>query len=303
MPQNCATPVPNGAVSCIEYIDRATHVGLIELETGFTTLELALNINSWRVLLQETLKAFLFKKVANFDNTTSDAGSVEPEISKVKTFIDTPPPSYTFYLQSNFCDYKDALGTIGINANYAIVYFLNNGKLLIVDGLDGSIDGFGALVSAITKGSAKEIENSFPLFINHTNYADFENALLIEPEWSVDDLLAYIPSGAKLRATSSYDTVAGTITVQLNDRGGLGIDGGVPADFTILPYPRTNVDTPVVTSAAAITGVAGGYTLTLDKNVVPESLEVGDQFVIQYKTLSSSVVTKISNILPVIVKN
>lgn len=304
MPENCAVQVPNGAVGCKKYIDRATHVALFRLTNGFDSLVLAGNINSWRVMLQETLTAFIFKKVSNFENRTSDAGSVEPDISKVEIFVDTPPPKYTFYLQSNFCDYKDVLGTIGINANYLVAYFLNDGQIMLVDGLDGSIDGFGSLVSAITKGSVKEIENSFPMFVNHTNYADFVNAVLIDPEWTVDDLLAYVPAGANLRATGAYDTVAGTITVQLNDRCGLGITGETDdTNFAIAPFPRTNVSTPVITSVAPISGVDGGYTFTLDKDAVPASLEVGDQFVFQYKVVASSIVTKISNWLPVIVKN
>jgi hypothetical protein len=90
----------------------------------------------------------------------------------------------------------------------------------------------------------------------------------------------------------------------LNDRGGLGITGETDdSNLVIGPFPKTNVSTPAITTVSAIAGVDGGYTFTLDKEASPESLEVGDQFFIQYKVVASSIVTKISNWLGVIVKN
>lgn len=295
----CATAVPNGATGCIKAIERATHVGLIELGNGFASLDAGLNINNYRVMLQETLKMFVFKKVHNFENTTSDPSITEPDISKTKLITDLPNQSFTFYLQSNFCDYKDVMKVIGVNSNYRVVYFLQDGSLLLVDGLDGSVTAFSALVSAVSKGPLKEIENSFPLYVNHTNYKEFENALMVTPEWDVDDLLAYIPSGSNMRTVTKYNTGTGVLRVSVTERCGDLETGLTASDFAVL---RSNVDTPAITSVTEVTGLDGYYDIVLNKESVPTELAVGDQIVIQRKTVASSVVSSISNELAVIVK-
>lgn len=297
----CAKGVPNGAVGCIKAIERATHVGLIANDaSSFASLEAALNINNYRVLIQETLKMFVFKKVHTFENTTSDPSITEPDISKTKLITDTSPLSYTFYLQSNFCDYKDVLKQIGLNANYTIVYFLQDGSVMMVDGLDGTVDGSNALVSAVSKGAQKEIENSFPLYVHHTNYGDLENAILLTPEWTVDDLLSYLPSGRTMRTVSKYDTSGGTVVVSVNERCGDGVASLTDADFEVV---RSNVSTPAITTVAAVVGKTGQYTLTLDKESTPESLALGDEMVIQHKVEASSIVSYVSNELAIIVKS
>ena len=268
---------------------------IIVAETGFT-LDAIANVQSqaeWIKAIREDLNIWGGKVFNSYENTTDDPNTITLDSTKKKNTT-RPNPSGTFYLDTNFCDTKEVLRSLK-NTNKTVIFELNDNSLHVTMNIAGKLMGFSGILDAVTKGIAQpaDVGNNLPLYFFSESYNEWENGWLIPMDFSLTDLiLEYSPVGLNIYPIGAYNTTSGVITVQVDVRCSPGgVTGLVVADFEIV---RTNnLTSPAITAINEVGN--GNYELTIQKEVVPANLAVGDFFVIQVKKVNGLIVQQISN--------
>ena len=266
-----------------------------DLNYSYTAKKVLAN---WKTDIQENLTIYGAAGLDSYNNTTDDPNIVTGAVSKAKKLTNTPLPSFEFFLDTNFCDFKEVLNTLE-GGNYGIFYELQDGTIL------GSIDTTGTEIGYFKpfqcniQASSKLLQETdattaFKVFVNHTKKKQLKDQFIFDPIWDTSELFEAMPNGLSMVATGVY--AASDQIVHVNERCASNKVGLLVADFDE-NESLGNVDTPAVT--AIVDEGAGDYTLTVEKNAVPETLVDGDIAVVRVKVLSALVATDLSGYISV----
>ena len=255
-------------------------------------------LTNWTDKIKQDLSISVLPGLVNYTPTTDDANVITNAVSKAKSVNNNPVPSFEFMLDSNFCDFQEILNTLK-GGNYGIFFEMQNGNIEGWQDRRGTEIGyfkpFLAQVKSYTKG-AQEIDSneSFKLFINFKKYTQVEQAKMFVPAWGVDELNEAMPEGLNMESTTIF--ASDEQNVQINVRCSDGATGLILADFET-SATMSNVSTPAIT--AMVENGGGEYDLTVEKNVVPESIVAGDLVVVRVNKLSGSDTMQLSGWLTV----
>lgn len=289
----CASKLPAGInINCLAVLAQVRNVILLSPGETFDSMADFRNLAKWKTKVQEELTASVFAGLHDYEDTTDDPNIKTSGLGK-KFVTNQPVPSGVFYLDTNFCDYKNALNTLN-GGTYSVVYILEDGSILGYLHSDGKVGGFTARINAITKGipTKDDLDMNYRVFINHTNYSQFESSALVLTSWKVDvELAAAMPLGFSTFVTTAYETAGGTVKVYVSERCGDPVTALTTVEFIITE--TNDLDTPVVSTC--VDDGLGHYTLTLEKSAVPEAMEAGDYMIIQVQAKTGAVYDNISN--------
>lgn len=290
----CNVLLPGGINGdCSIPLSEVKNIIITDKDVKFTNAEKDV-ITNWKTKIQQSLTIYAVAGLDSFENTTDDPNIVTGAVSKTKKVTNRPVPSFRFFLETNFCDYKEVLRTLkgGI---YGVFFELHGGMILGSQDISGAEIGyfkpFKCRIDAVSKLLVEsDATTGFPVYVNMMNYSQVENQFILEPTWDTAELVEAMPVGLNLYATGNY--TAGDITVKCTVRCGENKTGLVVADFDE-NTGLSNVAVPAVTVAADNGG--GSYTLTVQKGAVPADLAAGDIVYVRVKVLSGSDVTHLSN--------
>lgn len=295
----CIGNVPAGLQKlCGSNFEKVKNVYFLEAGTVFADKFEAASLAKWRTLIQEDLKVWGGKIVNSYEVTTADATEVTLDSGK-KLQSDRPIPSVSFMLNTNVCDSNMLFNTID-GKSYDIVFELLGGTIIVEKFRGGKRQGMNAKVYLKTKGIAQpaDVGNNVKVDVYFESYDAFLNLdYLPLTGWILaSEILVFSPIGLDIEEVIEYTTVSSDVDVQINVRCDAGFIGLLATDFVVIA--SNNLDTPDIT--ALIDNGNGSYTLTLEKEAVPEALAVGDFMTIQVQKKDGSVVQYISSEITII---
>jgi len=284
----------NGGVNqeCLAALSEIKNVLITDKDVSFSYTDKEV-LSNWTDKIKQDLTIAVLPGLVNYSPTTDDPNIVTSPVSKSKKITNDPIPSFEFMLDTNACDFKEILQTLD-GGNYGVFFEMQDGTIegwLDQSGTEiGYLKPFTATVKSFTKG-AQEIdsEEAFKLYVFFKKYAQVKNQFYFSPSWGVDELLEAMPVGLAMLKTAVWAADDQPVSVKI--RCADGYTGLIVADFEA-STAMSNVSTPAVT--AVVDDGGGGYTVTVQKAVVPESIVAGDRVVIRVKKLSASDVTHLS---------
>jgi hypothetical protein len=250
---------------------------------------------AWKTKIYTDLTVWIPRNIDSYENTTDDPNIVTSDSSTKKSITNNPAPSGTFWLDANFCDYKNLQEELR-GGTFGIIYELKDGSFLMKQNSDGTFAPFPANLTALNKGFPMpgDINKNWQVHIFHHDYADFRISAIVEIAWNTNDLVLAMPLGINLRATEEYgDSSAGEIKVYITERCSDPIIGLVVADFEVTG--SNNLVSPAVETV--VEDGNGHYTVTLQKLVVPEDLASGDYIQWRVNKIATLITSQISNTL------
>ncbi|MCK5605274.1 hypothetical protein KAR91_25505 [Candidatus Pacearchaeota archaeon] len=290
----CGVLQPAGSnQNCLLAASEIKSVLICDKDVIFTYAQMSV-LSNWTTKVTQDLTINASTVLDSYNVTTDDPNIVTGAVSKSKKVTNTPVPSFEIFLDSNVCDFKQALNTLK-GGTYGMFYILQNGSILgTIDQSGSNIGSFKPLratITANTKG-IQEVDSTqaFRVYVNHTSYKEWENQFYFEPIWDSQEIIDAMPIGLNMIMTAVY--AAGDQVVQVKTRCEGNYVGLVVGDFDE-DETQGNVDTPAIT--AIVDDGGGAYTLTAEKDVVPANLVDGDVLACRVKILSGSDVTHISN--------
>jgi len=233
----------------------------------------------------------LMLRINSFTNSTA-----APTITKTtvgKNFVtEKSIPFGELDLENSIADYVN-LHKLR-DTSFEFIPFFEDGSYWLTRKSDGSLKGFRSRVEAVAGLPPSDLTKGYPLHIFFDYYEEFENVVVVRPDFFFSDLYDYSPVGLQMRVTTAY--TGGDVIVQVNKRGtSIGYAGLLAAKFLIL---LSNAAAPVAVTTAVDNGL-GQYTLTIQKGAVPASLAAGDYVVLQAQDDDATFVTYLSNALKV----
>jgi hypothetical protein len=288
----CSAYLPAGInKGCIIPLAEVASVIFTSPTAKFTSLSDVLSLAAWKTKIQTDLSIYVLAGLYDYENTTDEPNVITLGSTK-KLITNNPIPSAKLFVESNFCDYQEFLRTLK-QGTYGIIYYLRDGQMLMWKNSVGEVKPFTANLTAISKyipGKAADIQQSYPVYVNHQAVAEFNEAVLVNPVWNAGvELIGVMPVGLNMGTTSLV--VAGDVSVYVSERCGEGKAGLLVADFEVLD--SNGLTSPIV--SAAVDNGGGSYTLTLQKGAVPGDPAAGDYYVIRVKKLAALIVTYMSN--------
>lgn len=295
----CIGNVPAGLQkSCGSNFEKVKNVYFLEAGTVFANKLEAASLVKWRSLIQEDLKVWGGKIVNSYEVTTADATEVTLDSGK-KLQSDRPIPSVSFMMNTNVCDSNMLFNTVD-GKSYDIVLELLNGNIIIERFRGGTRQGMNAKVYLKTKGIPQpaDVGNNVKVDIYFESYDSFLKVDYIPlTGWILaNEILASSPIGLNMTEEVEYTTASSDVGVQVDVRCAAGFEGLLVGDFVVTG--SNQLTSPAVT--AAVDNGNGSYTLTLEKDVVPAALAVGDWMTIQVQKKTAAVVDYISEEITVI---
>lgn len=292
----CNVTQPGGSnQDCLVPLSEVKNMLICDKDTIFTWSQKDILTNWTDKIKDETagLQIYAVAGLDSYDVTTDDPNIVTQPVNKSKIITNEPVPSFVAYLNSNSCDYKELENTLK-GGTYGVFYELHNGDIMgTIDQSGTNIGSFKPLratMNAISK-QFQEIDSTqaFRVYVNHTSVKEFKSKFFLETVWDTTELNEAMPVGLNMLKTAAY--AAGDQAVQIKIRCGANKTDIVVGDFET-DETQGNVSTPAVT--AIVNDGGGNYTLTVEKNVVPESLVDGDVAAIRVKIVSGSDITHVS---------
>lgn len=271
--------------------------GLILQEKGKTwTDSTILAISNWKTEIADddsAIRSAMPFPIEGFENTTDDVEIITSQLGK-KSIGSKPIPSGLIYLSASICDYKELHQLEGKAFEFLPTF--QDGSVWATRKSDGTLKGFRVRVGTKAGLPPEDKSQSYPLYLFFDSYQEFEDVVLITPDFNFSDILDLVPVGLSMRITTAY--AAGDVVVKVikrcTDEGFTGLVGG---DFEVM---SSNGTPPV-----AVTGVnddgLGQYTLTIKKSGTPTDLTSGDYAVIQAHDDDGTYLTYLSNTIKVTV--
>lgn len=250
--------------------------------------------SNWTDLINQSLQIYGAAGLDSFNNTTDDPSITTGAVSRVKKVGTAPLPSFEFFLDTSFCDFKEILNTVK-GGNYGMFYELHDeAGMLGYTETSGSDIGYFKPFQVNATANSKllpetDSTTTFRMYVNHTKKKQLYDQFIFDPVWDIGELLDSMPNGLSLVATAVYS--AGVQNVQVKDRCAANKTGVILADWDETET-LGNVSTPAVT--AIVDNGAGNYDLTVEKNVTPENLIDNDIAALRVNILSGSDTTDIS---------
>jgi len=280
----CINGIPGGINGdCLTYPKPITNFIITDASVTFTKAQLTL-LSQWKSKIQTDLTMYVPGGITKHENTTDDP-TINTTQTMAKILTKVGIPSYMFSVESNFCDWNEAMRTLKGNS-YRLFTVHSDGAIFGTSDRNGvEYKGFLCEITAITKGQQPEaIENSFPIYVNFKRYAEFEQQFAFVPEWNVElELSAAMPQSYAMKFISGTQATA-TIVVSIYDRCGDAATGLVLADVEIIS------DTLTDSTVTALTDNSDG---TWD--VVMTTAAMNQDVTFRIKELTATIVDGVSN--------
>lgn len=288
----CVTSMPAGQVECTEKEFQTRYLVVDDLSVSFTNVADFINSNTNKALINEPvsnkIRSYIIP-IADYEPGTADATQTTFNSTK-NVVIDRPIPNGVYYADLSYCDSSELVRTFkGGDYRVRMISIKNQMKGYLRS--DGSIKGFKASVTAITRGLPQkaDVDKNFPLYVNFASYEEFENPILVVPNFNGLDLMEAIPAGLNMTPTGAYAT--GDLPVQINSRCSDGSTGLVTADFVVISASVSDV------TIVSVEGSNGAYTLTIQKDLTPTDLVAGDTVTFQVQQKTGDPILLISNLV------
>jgi len=288
---SCEQAYFNGWGECARLMEKMNGGSLQHKGVTWTDTT-AVDSTTWRGLiaaLTEAARTVLMTPINGFDNTTDDVEIVTSQLGK-KSVTSKPIPSGVIYLDASICDYKQLHALE--DTWFEFVPFYQDGTYWMTRKSDGNLKGFRCKIATKAGLPPEDKSQSFPMYLMFDNYAEFENVVVVKPDFTFNDLLDYSAVGLDIRITTAY--AAGDVVVKITKRGsGDGLTGLAVADFEVL---KSNAEPTVAVTVVTDDGL-GQYTLTIkkDNDGTPANLASGEYAIIQASDDDATYVTYLSH--------
>lgn len=291
---SCLVNAPNGAnVNCVNYLSEAVAAIITDPSFNWASVSAVDNIESLRVILQETRKGF----IVEFNGTAPTNAEPVNETTGYGQTITTAinAPSLIGYAKSNPCDFNEMLSAFN-GGTYNVAFFLKSGGIMLVDNLQAkspSLRGFRTQVYAINVGvpGRENQTQNFRIQMNFQSADEFRKYKVINVHYGFNDLLELLPVGLQADVITPFDGTQVVLNVY---------------DRCVADSPKSGVltaelqsGTQGLTITATPTDDGGGqYTVVVQK-MGPADLGTGEyaRFFLCSKT--GNVYDEISNIIEV----
>lgn len=275
---SCVAYLPNGSVDCKVPMADVAGVILTNKSLSLGALAAVYSYSTWKAAVDTALTMYPLRGITDYENTTDDPGMTTSPLTGRKRVTNRPTPSGVFYVDSNLCDFTDMLRNLK-GGQYGVILYLRDGKFLVMrNPYTGIFKPIPATLDATTKGfpAKGEQDKQFPVYINFLDADDWENAVLIDPQFDYQDLIAATPAGINMWITTPWASTKAV--VRCEDRAGSGHAGFTAPDFVVVG--SNMLTTPTVASIMDNTG--GSYDLVITKGT-SDPLSAGDYVIVQVK--------------------
>jgi hypothetical protein len=294
---SCETPYFSGLGNCQKLLAKVAGVGITLKGTTFTDATFIAEA-TWKAGISTSTAAnrnTIIFPLKVYEKTTDDP-QVDTSNLGIKDVTNKPAPSMVGYLDCGPSDYKaihDLAGT-----KFDVVLFLADGTQVGTRKSDGSIKGFRAkLETRADLPLADGAQNSYPLYLFFRDAKEFEEMVLVAPDYTLYDLIDYVPVGLDLKV-GALSASTGQVSITVYKRGTTQpLTGLVVADVTVLESSGTaTVGSTVLTEVGQ-----GVYTLTIQEDTggTGNALEAGEWAKIQVAKIASTFITYMSEVVKV----
>ncbi len=183
------------------------------------------------------------------------------------------------------------------DTKFEFVPFFQDGSYWLTRKSDGTLKGFRSRVETVGGLPPSDLTKGFPMHIFFDSYEEFENIVVVSPDFHFNDVLGFSPVGLQMRVTTPY--TGGDVVVDVVKRGTqVGYTGLAAADFEVLFSNAT----PAVVVTTAVDNGLGSYTLTIQKDNggTPANLTSADYAVVQPSADDTTYVTYLGNALKIV---
>jgi len=295
MSDNCGKVVAFGGRSSFNSL-MAQVIGVSLIKNGTSSFVAATFIapDTWKTLIAGVagMNALPLSIKRGFENTTPEVSMEESNLGfKEQTTL--PIPSLKGYLDGSYCDYR-VLNKLN-GQEFEVVLHLKDGSQFGTKGSGTEVEGFKATCHFYFGiPLAENRMQSYPIWVNFESYDEFENGYLATPNYTLRNLLNFIPVGMNFETIVALSS--STATVSVTKRGdGSPVEGLVAADFSVL-----SSNAPDCSVLSLVETGGGVYVLTIQRlaSSVPAALASGEFAIVQatqddatYYTYSSNLVT------------
>ena len=292
---NCTVTAPNGVnKNCTAYMSKA--IAMIGFDPSFSWASVGAvdNLESLRVLLQETRKGF----VIEFNETETTASEPVDETTGFGQTITTEitAPMLVGYVKTNACDFVQMLDALN-GGTYGTAFFLSDGQIMVVDNLQAkspALKGFSAQIFAINVGIPGQSDQTkgYRVKVNFQDASEFRNYRMVSVHYGFNDLMDLLPLGLDAKVSTPWDGL-NQIVLDVSTR-------------CVPDSPKTGVLTAEVVgktqgltvTATPTAGTAGIYTVVVQKSGATD-LAAGEYARFQLVSKTGDVYNEISNIIEV----
>lgn len=289
---NCNDANFGGWSSCAALMEKMNGGSLQDKGVTWTDTT-AVASSTWHGLiaaLTESARTVLMTPINAFENTTDDVEITTSQLGK-KSITGKPIPSGLIHLDASICDYKQL--HVLEDTWFEFVPFFQDGSYWMTRKTDGTLKGFRCKVGTKAGLPPEDKSMSYPMYLFFDNYAEFEDVVVVSPDFNFSDLMDYSAVGLEFRVTTAM--AAGDVVVQVNKRGsGDAMTGLAIADFEVV---KSN-GAPAVTITVLVEDGMGQYTLTV-KDGDAANLSSGEYVVLQASDDDASYVTYLSSNLKI----
>ena len=287
---SCETPYFSGLGNCQKLLSKVKGIGITLKGTTFTDATFIADA-TWKAGISSSTPANRNAIILPLRVYTPTSPEPAMETSNLGIMDKTsdPAPSMVAYLLSGPMDYKALHALAG--TKFDVVLFLEDDTQVGTRKADNAIKGFTAVIA--TRGGlplADNVQQSYPVYVFFSSSKEFKNPVYKAPDYSMDDLLGYVPVGMDVYQGSTLSASTGVVTLNVYKRGtSQPVTGLVTADFTVLESSGT-----ATVAVTTVTEVGQGvYTATIQEDTggTPNALEAGEWAKVQVAKIVSANIT------------
>lgn len=275
---NCTNATFGGYGECKKLMEKMN--GSLIQDKGITWTDASIITEAtWKLAIASKTESERSVKpisINAFENTTDDIEILTTALGK-KSVGGKPIPSGILFGDMSLCDYKDFHLLQGISFEHFPTF--QDGSFWATRKSNGSLKGFRMHLATKAGLPPEDKSQSYPIYIFYDNYQEFENVVIVTPDFFFTDLLDYSPVAMEISEVTQL-TTGGTVVMKVEARcSKLPITGLVIGDFAILESNGI----PIVATAGFVEDGQGQYTMTIraDTGGTPEDLALGEYAVVQ----------------------
>ena len=291
---------PNGInPDCVKYIEAAENIIIWDAGVSFASLGAFKAEETHRVLIQESLTEYLPVGLKGYESTPGEVNKETSDFdgSSVVTF--EGPPSVITDVQTNPCDWNELMAQLKGGGFRVGFVMKKTGDIMVSVNPDGTVKGFlgNLFAQSATLRPQGESFQSYKLMMDFQNVNEFRFFNLVEMPFNPTvELVSKMPLGLTMLAAGAYAVSDINVTVAERCAG--------PYAGTLTVEEIESYDSvtglPIDSfSSSVVNNTGGSYTLTLEKNAVPETLVAGDWVKIKVATKTGNIYDYVSGELTV----
>ena len=284
---------------CIKYLEAAENIILWTSGESFANRGAFRSQESHRVKIQEGLSEYVPVGIKGYESTPGEVNKETSDFdgSSVVTF--EGPPSIVLDIQTNPLDWNEQMAQLQ-GGVYRVGFIMKKtGDVFVSVSPAGVVKGFigNVFAQAVTLRAQGESFQTYKLMIDFQQVSEFRNFDLIDMPFNPTvELVSKMPLGLTMKTAGSYS--ASDINVTVTERDGTPYTGTLTVE-EIESYDSVTGLAIADFSSSVVNNTGGSYTLTLEKNLTPETLVAGDFVTIRVATKSTLVYNYVSGELSI----